>query len=309
MQNLPINYHRGATFTIELSQLVWEGFNIGLDDYPIFDEKYRAGLNKKIIDHYMYREIGAETPQLFKFFLNRKMNEIMPYYNQLYESAVLKYDPLINQDFRTWGRNDGNENNTRDTNRNEMLHQKKQEDSHTTDDKTIDTTTHTTSTTDSTSAAKSHSLNHATSTTESTSRNLNSETPQMQLSEHDDYATNIADAASKSTSVADTEITSTNDNTSNVKGIEDSTAHTTSHDDMHYHDGVQGKTKSDLIELVSGNTNTWNKYMKEFNGITNMTKSKALVEWRATFLNIDMMVIEELNECFIGVYTNYMNMF
>ena len=30
-------------------------------------------------------EIGFETAELFKFYLNQKMNEIMPYYNELYK--------------------------------------------------------------------------------------------------------------------------------------------------------------------------------------------------------------------------------
>ena len=33
----------------------------GLEDYPIFDEEYRARLNGLIIDTYMFREIGYET--------------------------------------------------------------------------------------------------------------------------------------------------------------------------------------------------------------------------------------------------------
>jgi hypothetical protein len=35
--------------------------DIGLDDYPIFQEAYRETLNNKIIRHYYTREIGAET--------------------------------------------------------------------------------------------------------------------------------------------------------------------------------------------------------------------------------------------------------
>lgn len=44
--------------------------------------------------HYWMREIGAETAGLFKLYLNRTMDEIMPYYNQLYKSAQLDFDPL-----------------------------------------------------------------------------------------------------------------------------------------------------------------------------------------------------------------------
>lgn len=83
-----------SKYTTQLRWLVESGFDLGLKDYPIFDEVYRGTLNEKLIDHYYMDEIGAETAGLFKFFLNRAMNEIMPYYNQLYESVKLKIDPL-----------------------------------------------------------------------------------------------------------------------------------------------------------------------------------------------------------------------
>lgn len=70
---------------------------IGLDDYPIFQEAYRSTLNDKIIRRYWMREIGGETVALFRMFLRRTMHEIMPYYNQMYESLALadQIQPLV----------------------------------------------------------------------------------------------------------------------------------------------------------------------------------------------------------------------
>ena len=65
----------------------------------IFDECHRKELNDKIIEHYYFREIGAETPDRFNFYLRRKMREIMPYYNQLYISEMIKFDPLATDYF------------------------------------------------------------------------------------------------------------------------------------------------------------------------------------------------------------------
>ena len=65
-------------------------------DYPIFDKNYKEELELKIIRHYYMREIGAETFGLWQLYLCDKMNEIMPYYNQLYTSTLLKLEPLIN---------------------------------------------------------------------------------------------------------------------------------------------------------------------------------------------------------------------
>ena len=67
-------------------------------NYPIFDNAYKPGLERKILKHFYTREIGAETVGLWKLFLNRKMNEIMPYYNQRYESELIKFNPLYNVD-------------------------------------------------------------------------------------------------------------------------------------------------------------------------------------------------------------------
>lgn len=65
-------------------------------DYPIFNETYRTVLQDKIIRHYYMREIGCETFGLWQMMLCDKMNEIMPYYNQLYNSQLLEIEPLIN---------------------------------------------------------------------------------------------------------------------------------------------------------------------------------------------------------------------
>lgn len=59
-----------------------------------FDETYRSVLCKKILKHYYLREIGAETVGVWELWMNTKLEEIMPYYNQLYKSALLEFDPL-----------------------------------------------------------------------------------------------------------------------------------------------------------------------------------------------------------------------
>lgn len=88
-----------SSFTTQIRWYIEAGNTLPLNDYPIFDETYRAGLNKKIIDHYEFREIGAETMGLFNKFLKRKMNEIMPYYNQRYKSTLLEFEPLKTYNF------------------------------------------------------------------------------------------------------------------------------------------------------------------------------------------------------------------
>ena len=65
----------------------------------MFDEDYRKVLYKKILKHYYTREIGAETVGLWQLWMNTRLEEIMPYYNQLYESELIKIEPLKNVDY------------------------------------------------------------------------------------------------------------------------------------------------------------------------------------------------------------------
>lgn len=60
-----------------------------------FDETYRQFLCSKILKHYYFREIGMETAGQWMYYMNTKLEEIMPYYNQLYESARLEFEPFI----------------------------------------------------------------------------------------------------------------------------------------------------------------------------------------------------------------------
>ena len=70
-------------------------------DFPLFDESYRVTLENKILKHYYTREIGAETVGLWKHWLCTRLNEIMPYYNQLYKSAVIEFNPMYDVDLTT----------------------------------------------------------------------------------------------------------------------------------------------------------------------------------------------------------------
>lgn len=66
-----------------------------LSEYPLHTPKNppnhmiiptREEINQKLLDHYKYREIGFETFGRFVDELRIAMNEIMPYYNQMFNS-------------------------------------------------------------------------------------------------------------------------------------------------------------------------------------------------------------------------------
>lgn len=74
-----------AKYTITIKALIDNNFDFQMTQYPIFDENYRETLNHNILYHYYENEIGFETAPLFRLYLNQKLNEIMPYYNELYK--------------------------------------------------------------------------------------------------------------------------------------------------------------------------------------------------------------------------------
>lgn len=69
-------------------------------DYPLYQGVDKVRLESSIILAYYDREIGFETVGLFKLKLMAKMRQIMPYFNQLYKSADLAYNPLENVSYK-----------------------------------------------------------------------------------------------------------------------------------------------------------------------------------------------------------------
>lgn len=84
----------------DMQKIIDESWRDIFADFEIWDSSYREILCKKILSHFYMQEIGAETPMLFVFRLNRKMNEIMPYYNQLYRTIIWNIEDLAGIDFR-----------------------------------------------------------------------------------------------------------------------------------------------------------------------------------------------------------------
>lgn len=75
-----------AKYTITIKTLIDNNFDFQMTNYPIFDENYRKTLNHNILYHYYENEIGFETAPLFRLYLNQRLNEIMPKYNELYKA-------------------------------------------------------------------------------------------------------------------------------------------------------------------------------------------------------------------------------
>lgn len=201
--------------------------------YPIFNESYRLPLQKKILMHFYTREIGFETYGLWKLKLQTRLNEIMPYYNQLYESEQIQFDPMAN------------------VNVTEVLESNKNQ---TQDDRTN---------------TDMNEVYNRSTTTNGADYDLYSATPQggLQGVDSEQYLTEA---------------------TKYVKGA-----------------GAE--------EYNSGNTTTDSTYNSTVNATQDDTRtiegknsaesfSEFLQQYRDTFLNIDMQVIEELEPLFMGLW-------
>lgn len=53
--------------------------------YPLSDKVNKENFEIMILNHYIHRRIGFDTPTEFRIALNVKLNEIMPRYNKLFD--------------------------------------------------------------------------------------------------------------------------------------------------------------------------------------------------------------------------------
>lgn len=57
-------------------------------DYPLSSKVEKSDFECQILNHFIMRRIGQETFTAFQLFLENKLNEILPYYNTLFDSLV-----------------------------------------------------------------------------------------------------------------------------------------------------------------------------------------------------------------------------
>lgn len=90
-----------SKYSTEIRYILESGYDLGMKDYEIISEEYRTKLNKKILDHFYFHEIGFETVGRFKHYLNTTLNELMPKYNKIIQSELLVVNPLLSFERRT----------------------------------------------------------------------------------------------------------------------------------------------------------------------------------------------------------------
>lgn len=276
-----------SKYTTELRYLIENNFDIGLKDYPIFDENYREPLNRKIINHYYFREIGFETAELFKRYLNNTMNEIMPYYNQLFKSELLEFNPFYNVDKTVTA--DKNNNSVSD-----FVGNISGKNTQTADTENTQTNNGKQQTT---TAATSTGESVGNSTTTNKNKNVSSDTPQGFLSINSIDNETYASAAEMGNAESINNSKATSNNAEN--GITDQTTADETK--------ATGNSKSNATtETDTANKTTSNDFENYISHVIGKsegeTYSEMLMKFRETFLNIDMMIIDELKTCFMMIY-------
>lgn len=242
-------------------------------NFPIFDEKYRTVLETKILRHYYTREIGFETVGLWKLKLNTKLNEIMPLYNQFYKSELLEFNPMYDVDTTRQHKNTENGTRITDTLNTTNL------DETVSNDQNINTTLKNTS----------DYTDNATVSDDGQNIKKHSDTPQGAITDllSNKYMSDADVVDNQNTTTSkDNSTTNQNGNTNSdttAKKITDST------------NTLNGKVNTDItntedyIETVTGKQGTG-------------SYSDLLLKFRETFLNIDMLIIDELEELFMGIW-------
>lgn len=87
-----------AIVTVELGRLLDKtNFKLFDFDYQFDDPIFKSQLEQSIIDFYYDYEIGFETPDMFRRKFKARWLRNIDYYNKLYNTTLLSYNPLTNQ--------------------------------------------------------------------------------------------------------------------------------------------------------------------------------------------------------------------
>ena len=92
-----------SKYTIEINQLVNDlDFKLFDFDYNLYDNELKSVFEKKFIDHFYFYEIGLTPIARFKKALQIKLNDIYPYFKQLYQTELRcnDIDFMLNKDLK-----------------------------------------------------------------------------------------------------------------------------------------------------------------------------------------------------------------
>lgn len=92
-----------SKYTLEINQIVNDlDFKLFDFDYNLYDNELKSAFEKKFIDHFYFYEIGLTPIARFKKALQIKLNDIYPYFKQLYQTELRcnDIDFMLNKDLK-----------------------------------------------------------------------------------------------------------------------------------------------------------------------------------------------------------------
>lgn len=295
-----------AQVTVELRKLLQLN-NFELFDFPyqFDDQKFKEQLEQAVIDYYYNYEIGTETPDEFKRRFQAKWLSFIDYYNLLYNTTLLTYDPLTNykmtEALEQLATSNNTQNSVTDTTSNGTTTQEGTDvlkQSTTTDNTRTDnlTSTNDTTRTDNLKAVVSNS-------SEGSGNEKTSDYPQQAIAGGDFLE-------GEKTSTTSTSGTNTTDNTGTQKnsgttlntgtqtnaGTGTNNSTTTSDNTAVSEDSA--KTTGTLTSNGTNNTN----YEKTIEGLTGTSYQELIAKERQNLIRLIPMIISELKPLFILVY-------
>ena len=287
--------------TIELRDIVTgdNPVDIWAFDYPSYyqgDEK--AAFEKKVIDHYYFRQIGQETVGRWLHLFRARIREIMPYYLQMYKSVEIMNkieDPFGNVDvtetFEQTETGDRTGNTTGKTTANQTSSVESETDY-------TDTDTHTT--TDDTSERVSDTINETDTRNESAAKEHRySNTPSTSIDSLDDYLTEAS--RDNDTIEGSNQHTGNNSRTATAEG-EHTTIGTTTRTGTEATTGT-GNSVTDTEGTTTEQSNNTIKHTLTRKGNQGVnTYAHDMIEFRQSFIDVDMMIINNLQDLFLMVY-------
>lgn len=316
-----------------VGQVLHSAHNSVIGDYPIFDETYRETLNTKILRHYYTREICEETVGLWKLRLNSRMNEIMPYYNKLYSSELLNFNPFYDVDLTT------DHMRIEDTDGNLISITKGDKNDSKNTGSEVERTGEINNTREDVAARDSNTETLGENQNASTNRNEThsgvnasaensdnknqkdkySDTPQGGITglESGTYLTNarIIDGTEtgRQQTNQQTDALGSTEYSENGSTKDSTNSSGTEHFNTVGKSENKDSTKTATSETLNSNANgertdentvnTTEDYLEHVQGKRGgLSFSKMLSEYRETFLNIDRMIIDELSDLFFGLW-------
>lgn len=295
-----------AQVTVELRKLLQLN-NFELFDFPyqFDDQKFKAQLEQSVIDYYYNYEIGTETPDEFKRRFQAKWLSFIDYYNLLYNTTLLSYNPLINykmtEALEQLATSNNTQNSVTDTTSNGTTNQEgtdvlKQTTS--TDNTRTDnlTSTNDTTRTDNLKAVVSNS-------SEGSGNEKTSDYPQQAIAGGDFLEGEKTSTTSTSgTNTTDNTGTQTNSGTTLNTGTQTnegtgSTDSTTTSDNTSVSEDIANTTGTLTAE---GSQNT--SYEKTIEGLTGTSYQELIAKERQNLIRLIPMIISELKPLFILVY-------